>query len=81
MAVAEPGTTGSLRGVRAIAIGPEGGWATDEWPQNQARIGLGNTVLRGETAAIVAATLLVLRGEGWAVTSYEGAVRNNGFIQ
>jgi RsmE family RNA methyltransferase len=81
VAVAEPGTTGSLRGVRAIAIGPEGGWATDEWPQNQARIGLGNTVLRGETAAIVAATLLVLRGEGWAVTSYEGAVRNNGFIQ
>ncbi len=81
VAVAEPGTTGSLRGVRAIAIGPEGGWAADEWPQNQARIGLGNTVLRGETAAIVAATLLVLRGEGWAVTSYEGAVRNNGFIQ
>jgi len=81
VAVAEPGTTGSLRGVRAIAIGPEGGWAADEWPENQARIGLGNTVLRGETAAIVAATLLVLRGEGWAVTSYEGAVRNNGFIQ
>ncbi len=81
VAVAEPGTTGSLRGVRSIAIGPEGGWATDEWPENQLRIGLGSTVLRGETAAIVAATLLVLRGEGWAVTSYEGAVRNNGFIQ
>jgi len=81
VAVAEPGTTGSLRGVRAIAIGPEGGWAEGEWPQDQLRIGLGSTVLRGETAAIVAATLLVLRGEGWAVTSYEGAVRNNGFIQ
>ena len=81
VAVAEPGTTGSLRGIRAIAIGPEGGWAQDEWSEKQLRIGLGTTVLRGETAAIVAATLLVLRGEGWAVTSYEGAVRNNGFIQ
>jgi 16S rRNA (uracil1498-N3)-methyltransferase len=81
VAVAEPGTTGSLRGIRAIAIGPEGGWAEGEWSEKQLRIGLGTTVLRGETAAIVAATLLVLRGEGWAVTSYEGAVRNNGFIQ
>ena len=81
VAVAEPGTTGSLRGIRAIAIGPEGGWAPGEWSEKQLRIGLGSTVLRGETAAIVAATLLVLRGEGWAVTSYEGAVRNNGFIQ
>ena len=81
VAVAEPGTTGSLRGIRAIAIGPEGGWADGEWSEKQLRIGLGTTVLRGETAAIVAATLLVLRGEGWAVTSYEGAVRNNGFIQ
>jgi 16S rRNA (uracil1498-N3)-methyltransferase len=81
VAVAEPGQTGSMKGIRAIAIGPEGGWSEGEWTEQQPRIGLGTTVLRGETAAIVAATLLVLRGEGWAVTSYEGAVRNNGFIQ
>ena len=41
VAVAEPGTTGSLRGIRAIAIGPEGGWADGEWSEKQLRIGLG----------------------------------------
>jgi 16S rRNA (uracil1498-N3)-methyltransferase len=39
-----------------IAIGPEGGWDSAEIPAGSARLGLGRTTLRVETAAIVAAT-------------------------
>lgn len=45
-----------------IAIGPEGGWGPGEIPENATRLGLGRTVLRVETAAIVAAGLLRSRG-------------------
>jgi 16S rRNA (uracil1498-N3)-methyltransferase len=38
-----------------LAIGPEGGWDEGEVPTGATRIGLGRTVLRVETAAIVAA--------------------------
>ena len=41
-----------------VAIGPEGGWGSGEIPEGAARLGLGRTVLRVETAAIVAAGLL-----------------------
>jgi RsmE family RNA methyltransferase len=41
-----------------LAIGPEGGWDEGEIPGGSARLGLGRTVLRVETAAIVAAGLL-----------------------
>jgi RsmE family RNA methyltransferase len=46
---------GSLTAVPAIAIGPEGGWDTDEIPPNAPTIRLSDGVLRVETAAIVAA--------------------------
>jgi 16S rRNA (uracil1498-N3)-methyltransferase len=42
-----------------VAIGPEGGWAPDEIPPGAATIGLGRTVLRVETAAIVAAAIVL----------------------
>jgi 16S rRNA (uracil1498-N3)-methyltransferase len=42
----------------SIAIGPEGGWTDSEAAGAGQRIGLGPTVLRAETAAIVAGTLL-----------------------
>lgn len=42
-----------------VAIGPEGGWDTGEIPEGAPRFGLGRTVLRVETAAIVAAARLV----------------------
>jgi 16S rRNA (uracil1498-N3)-methyltransferase len=38
-----------------VAIGPEGGWAEEEVPVGANRLSLGRTVLRVETAAIVAA--------------------------
>jgi 16S rRNA (uracil1498-N3)-methyltransferase len=41
-----------------IAIGPEGGWDPDELADDLATVGLGPTILRAETAAIAAATLL-----------------------
>jgi 16S rRNA (uracil1498-N3)-methyltransferase len=43
-----------------VLIGPEGGWAPGEVPDHLGRIGLGDKVLRVETAVIVALTLLVL---------------------
>ncbi|MFM7898860.1 MAG: RsmE family RNA methyltransferase [Actinomycetota bacterium] len=44
-----------------VIIGPEGGFDADEIPANAARISLGDTILRAETATLVAATLLVAR--------------------
>ncbi|HWD53260.1 MAG TPA: RsmE family RNA methyltransferase [Acidimicrobiales bacterium] len=41
-----------------IAIGPEGGWDDRELEEALPTVGLGPTVLRAETAAIVAGTLL-----------------------
>lgn len=39
----------------AVAIGPEGGWSDDECARFATRVALGPTVLRTETAAVVAA--------------------------
>ncbi|MFM8906676.1 MAG: RsmE family RNA methyltransferase [Actinomycetota bacterium] len=44
-----------------VIIGPEGGFDADESPANAARISLGDTILRAETATLVAATLLMAR--------------------
>ena len=53
---------GGLRigpGDRSIAVGPEGGWSDAELEAAGSRtVSLGDTVLRTETAAIAAATLL-----------------------
>ena len=46
---------GSLPAEVTIAIGPEGGWDAGEIAPGARRLGLGRTVLRIETAAIVAA--------------------------
>ncbi len=40
---------------QTVVVGPEGGWAEGEIPQGAARWSLGATVLRVETAAVVAA--------------------------
>ena len=54
--------------VSSVAIGPEGGWAPDEWSPQRRRLALGPTVLRAETAGIVAAALLAYGAGGWGFT-------------
>jgi 16S rRNA (uracil1498-N3)-methyltransferase len=68
VAVADLGATGDWQGVRSVAIGPEGGWAKDEWDERRRRVGLGPTVLRAETAGVVAASLLAFQAGGWGFT-------------
>lgn len=48
-----------------VLIGPEGGWDDDERALALPAIGLGPNVLRAETAAIAAGTLLVAARSGW----------------
>lgn len=60
-AVAEPGGRPITDGDRAVAIGPEGGWSPDELAMAADRVGLGDTVLRVETAALAVAARLRLR--------------------
>ena len=52
--VAEPGGRPVAPNDRLIAIGPEGGWTPDELALAQDRVGLGDAVLRVETAAVAA---------------------------
>jgi 16S rRNA (uracil1498-N3)-methyltransferase len=44
---------------RTVVIGPEGGWASGEIPEDAIRWDLGDTVLRVETAALVAAARIL----------------------
>ena len=50
-----------LTGVSLVVVGPEGGFAEEELPTGVPRVQLGDTILRAETATLVAATLLVAR--------------------
>jgi len=68
VAIADLGAKGNWRGVRSVAIGPEGGWAPDEWDEVRRRVGLGPTVLRAETASVVASSLLAFQAGGWGFT-------------
>ena len=64
VALAEPGSPGPYPGLTAVAVGPEGGWSDDELQRSWPRVGLGPTVLRSETAALVAATVLCATRDG-----------------
>jgi len=57
LAVADPAGAPLEAAHRAIAIGPEGGFADDELA-DAPRVTLGDTILRAETAALAAATLM-----------------------
>ena len=61
--LAEPGGDPIDRSVRVLLVGPEGGW-TDEELIRHPTVGLGPTVLRAETAAISAGTLLTALRDG-----------------
>lgn len=47
-----------------VLVGPEGGWSTAELALELPRVGLGAGILRTETAAVVAGTLLVALRRG-----------------
>lgn len=61
---AEPGGRSLRAEDRAIAIGPEGGWTTDELAAARDTVELGGAVLRVETAAVVAAVRALVAAEG-----------------
>jgi 16S rRNA (uracil1498-N3)-methyltransferase len=58
-AVAEPGGDPVATGVHTIAIGPEGGWSSDEVAAAGRTVSLGDQILRVETAAVAAAVLML----------------------
>ena len=57
-AFAEPGGPEVSANHRMIVIGPEGGFAPEELELSRERVSLGESILRAETAAIVAGTLM-----------------------
>jgi len=57
--VCEPGGSDTPGHARTVVVGPEGGWAPDELPDDSVRFDLGATVLRVETAALVAAARMI----------------------
>lgn len=59
VAACHPGGTRALPEARSIVIGPEGGFADGEIPDHATLWDLGPTVLRVETAALVAATRML----------------------
>ena len=59
--IAEPGGREIAKDDRAIAIGPEGGWTSEEVQRAAETISISRQVLRVETAAIAAATLMAAR--------------------
>jgi len=58
VSLAEPGGAAPGLDRPTLAIGPEGGWDPSERDAFGVGVGLGTTVLRAETAAVVAGTLL-----------------------
>jgi len=63
LALAEPGGGPLDASTSVLLVGPEGGWTADELVDHPT-VGLGPTVLRAETAAIVAGTLLTALRDG-----------------
>ena len=58
-AMAEPGGPAGMDGVTTVVIGPEGGFSAAEIAMAPRTVGLGDSVLRAGTAAVVAGALMV----------------------
>ena len=58
-AIAEPGGSEITSEHRIVVIGPEGGFAPEELGAGITKVSLGESILRAETAAIVAGALMV----------------------
>ncbi len=63
-ALAEPGGGPPSLARPTVLVGPEGGWSASELAVGVATVGLGPAVLRAETAAVVAGSLLVALRDG-----------------
>ncbi|MGI8759322.1 MAG: RsmE family RNA methyltransferase [Acidimicrobiales bacterium] len=63
-ALAQPGGSPPSLARAVLLVGPEGGWAPEELAYDLPTVGLGPQVLRAETAAIAAGTLLVALRSG-----------------
>ncbi|HTW99346.1 MAG TPA: RsmE family RNA methyltransferase [Acidimicrobiales bacterium] len=61
VALAEPGGMPLDDRTRTVLVGPEGGFSERELAGTERHVGLGPTVLRAETAALVAGALLVAK--------------------
>jgi len=72
VALAEPGGDAPSLLCPTLLIGPEGGWSEAELSMPLARVGLGGTVLRVETAAVVAGALLVTMRAGIILPAQRG---------
>jgi 16S rRNA (uracil1498-N3)-methyltransferase len=59
VAVCEQGGSKEPPHARTVVIGPEGGWAPGELPEGAMLFDLGDTILRVETAAVVAAARMI----------------------
>lgn len=64
VALAEPGGPPPSAELRTILVGPEGGWSPEELAVAPATVDLGGYVLRAETAALAAGTVLGLLRSG-----------------
>ena len=63
-------------GTGAVAIGPEGGWAPEERDHGLDTAGLGGHVLRADTAAVAAATLLAAARSGDLPSTESGQLKH-----
>ena len=62
-AAAEPGAPPMGADHTVVAVGPEGGWSQAELAAAATTVSIGSTVLRVETAAIVAAARMIMHTE------------------
>jgi 16S rRNA (uracil1498-N3)-methyltransferase len=60
---------------RVVAVGPEGGWSTDELASGLPTVGFGLSVLRAETAAVTAGALLASLRTGTVAAADESEDR------
>ena len=77
VAICDHGGGRDWTGVRAVCVGPEGGWAPGEWDEDRVRLSLGELVLRGETAAVLAGALLGYGASDQGVTLRGSRMHND----
>ena len=67
--LADIGGAAPAAGLTAIAVGPEGGWSAAERSLGLPTVGLGDTVLRAETATLTAGSLVQMLRSGMVQAS------------